>query len=82
MQASSRSPTRRPGTYLLVITTMTSFRLILFNKISRCLAYFIRFFGRKKMQPAFEKASFGLGVGGMSDVVDTSSGVHVILRLA
>jgi NIMA-interacting peptidyl-prolyl cis-trans isomerase 1 len=40
------------------------------------------FFGRKKMQPAFEKASFGLGVGGMSDVVDTSSGVHVILRLA
>ena len=40
------------------------------------------FFGRKKMQPAFEKASFGLKVGELSDVVDTSSGVHVILRLA
>jgi NIMA-interacting peptidyl-prolyl cis-trans isomerase 1 len=40
------------------------------------------FFGRKKMQPAFEKASFGLKVGALSDVVDTSSGVHIILRLA
>ena len=41
------------------------------------------FFGRKKMQPAFEKASFSLGVGQMtSDIVDTSSGVHLILRLA
>lgn len=39
------------------------------------------FFGRKKMQPTFEKASFGLSVGEMSDIVDTSSGVHVILRL-
>ena len=40
------------------------------------------FFGRKKMQPAFEKASFGLKVGALSDIVDTSSGVHIILRLA
>jgi len=40
------------------------------------------FFGRKKMQPAFEKASFRLRVGQLSDIVDTSSGVHVILRLA
>jgi NIMA-interacting peptidyl-prolyl cis-trans isomerase 1 len=40
------------------------------------------FFGRKKMNAAFERASFRLGVGEMSDVVDTSSGVHVILRLA
>ena len=40
------------------------------------------FFGRKKMQPAFEKASFGLKVGQLSDIVDTSSGVHIILRLA
>ena len=41
------------------------------------------FFGRKKMQPAFEKASFGLRVGELtSEVVDTSSGVHIILRLA
>lgn len=41
------------------------------------------FFGRKKMQPAFEKASFSLGVGQMTtDIVDTSSGIHLILRLA
>ena len=40
------------------------------------------FFGRKKMQPNFEKASFVLRVGEMSGVVETSSGVHVILRLA
>jgi len=39
------------------------------------------FFGRRKMQPAFEKASFALKIGELSDVVDTSSGVHVILRL-
>ncbi|KAL7502905.1 hypothetical protein ACHAWX_000547 [Stephanocyclus meneghinianus] len=40
------------------------------------------FFGKKKMQPAFEKASFGLKVGQLSEIVDTSSGVHIILRLA
>lgn len=40
------------------------------------------FFGRRKMQPAFEKASFGLKVGELSGIVETSSGVHVILRLA
>lgn len=39
------------------------------------------FFGRKKMQPAFEKASFALKVGQLSEIVETSSGVHVILRL-
>lgn len=36
----------------------------------------------EKMQPAFENASFGLRIGEVSDVVDTSSGVHIILRLA
>ena len=47
MQASSRSPTRRPGTYLLVFiiriykVIMSFFRLLLFNNISRCLVYFI-----------------------------------------
>lgn len=39
------------------------------------------FFGKKKMQPAFEKASFALKVGQLSEIVETSSGVHVILRL-
>jgi len=39
------------------------------------------FFGRKKMQPNFEKASFALGVGEMSGIVETSSGVHILLRL-
>jgi len=38
-------------------------------------------FGRKKMQPNFEKASFALGVGEMSGIVETSSGVHILLRL-
>ena len=39
------------------------------------------FFGRKKMQPAFEQASFGLEIGELSGVVETSSGVHIILRV-
>lgn len=39
------------------------------------------FFGRKKMQPPFENASFALGVGELSGIVVTSSGFHVILRL-
>jgi len=33
------------------------------------------------MQPAFEKASFALKIGQLSEIVETSSGVHVILRL-
>lgn len=39
------------------------------------------FFGRKKMQPQFESASFGLDIGELSGIVETSSGVHVILRI-
>jgi len=38
-------------------------------------------FGRGQMQKPFEDCSFGLSVGQMSDVVDTNSGVHIILRL-
>jgi hypothetical protein len=36
----------------------------------------------EKMQPAFKRALFGLKVGQLSDIVNTSSGVHIILRLA
>lgn len=39
-------------------------------------------FKRGQMQKPFEDAAFGLPVGGMSDVVDTDSGVHLILRTA
>ena len=37
-------------------------------------------FGRGAMQRAFEEATYALGVGEMSGVVETDSGVHVILR--
>lgn len=39
------------------------------------------FFGPKKMQPEFEKASFALKIGELSGIVETSSGVHVLLRI-
>ncbi|CAF2707437.1 unnamed protein product [Rotaria sp. Silwood2] len=39
-------------------------------------------FGRGAMQKAFEEVSFALDVNEMSDVVDSDSGLHVILRIA
>lgn len=33
------------------------------------------------MQKAFEDAAFGLQVGQLSGIVDTDSGVHIILRV-
>ena len=34
------------------------------------------------MQRPFEEAAFDLEVGQMSDIVDTDSGVHLVLRTA
>eukprot|EP00026_Physarum_polycephalum_P015711 Phypoly_transcript_16456.p1 GENE.Phypoly_transcript_16456~~Phypoly_transcript_16456.p1 ORF type:complete len:113 (-),score=23.61 Phypoly_transcript_16456:450-788(-) len=39
-------------------------------------------FGRGEMQKPFEDAAFGLKVGELSEIVDTDSGVHIILRTA
>jgi peptidyl-prolyl cis-trans isomerase NIMA-interacting 1 len=40
------------------------------------------FFGRRKMQPAFEAASFAMEVGELTkELVETSSGVHILLRI-
>ena len=38
-------------------------------------------FGRGQMQRPFEEATFALDIGQISDVVDTDSGLHIILRL-
>lgn len=38
------------------------------------------YFGKGEMQPPFEKTSFELQVGDLSDVVETDSGVHLIER--
>ena len=38
-------------------------------------------FGKGKMMPSFERASFELKPGEMSGLVETDSGVHIILRI-
>lgn len=38
-------------------------------------------FGRKKMRPEFEAAAFALDINQLSDVVETASGAHILLRL-
>ncbi|XP_051145288.1 peptidyl-prolyl cis-trans isomerase Pin1-like [Andrographis paniculata] len=39
-------------------------------------------FGKGQMQKPFEETTFALQVGDISDIVDTDSGVHIILRTA
>ena len=39
-------------------------------------------FGRGQMQKPFEDATYALAVGALSGIVDTESGVHIILRTA
>ncbi|KAJ3173993.1 Peptidyl-prolyl cis-trans isomerase NIMA-interacting protein 1 [Geranomyces variabilis] len=40
------------------------------------------FFGPKQMQKAFEDATYALQVGELSSIVDSDSGLHLILRTA
>lgn len=39
-------------------------------------------FGRNQMQKPFEDATYALKVSELSEIVDTDSGVHIILRTA
>jgi NIMA-interacting peptidyl-prolyl cis-trans isomerase 1 len=39
-------------------------------------------FGHGQMVPAFEEAAFGLPVGGISGIVETPFGYHLIQRTA
>ena len=40
------------------------------------------FFEKGAMQKSFEDASFALEIGGLSEIVDSDSGIHIILRVA
>ena len=39
------------------------------------------YFTRKKMQPQFEDTAFALQINELSDIIETSSGLHVLLRI-
>lgn len=38
-------------------------------------------FGRGQMQKSFEDATYALKVGEISEIVDSDSGIHIILRV-
>jgi NIMA-interacting peptidyl-prolyl cis-trans isomerase 1 len=39
------------------------------------------YFTRKKMQPQFEDTAFALQINELSDIIETSSGLHILLRI-
>ena len=39
-------------------------------------------FGRGQMAPTFEQAAFSLEIGGLSEVVETEFGFHLVIRTA
>ena len=42
----------------------------------------VGFFSRGMMQKPFENCAFSMKVGELSDIVESSSGVHILLRIA
>ena len=38
-------------------------------------------FGRAQMQKSFEDVAFALKTGELSDIVDSDSGIHIVLRV-
>ena len=42
----------------------------------------LNYFPRGKMQKQFEEAAFGLKINEVSEIVDSDSGIHIIMRAA